>query len=255
MKLAFYQGRSFVSRLIRFVTWGKYSHVAVILDDGRILEAWHKPSGVRWISHLGDGHQVGTLVDVFDVPELPFPHSATAAAADMIGMKYDFAGLLGFVVRRRTQDSNRLFCSEAAVMLAAIGGVELIRAPAWKVSPSLLATSAVLKLYGHAITGKRATLIRRVNVPTQTRRVDANAETKRISTADVADERGLEPMIPVEEVAFTQTKTNIVDDAVRLERLCAASRCVREAEAFTSLGEIESKLRNAATDVAEGKHA
>lgn len=178
MKLAFYQGRSLVSRLIRFVTWGKYSHVAVMLDDGRILEAWHKPNGVRLISHLGEGHEVGTLVDVYDVPELPFPHSATTAAEDMIGMKYDFAGLLGFVFRRRTQDRNRLFCSEAAVMLAAIGGVKLIRAPAWKVSPSLLATSALLKFYGQAITGKRDTLIRRTNLPTTKAGMEAGVAEK-----------------------------------------------------------------------------
>lgn len=161
MKLAFYRGRSFISRLIRWVTWGKYSHVAVILDDGRILEAWHEPNGVRWIEHLGEGHQPGTLVDVFTVPPLRVPLASMFAAEQMIGARYDFLGILGFAFRRRLHVRGKWFCSEAAAHICWSGGVSLIRGvPEYKISPSLLASSPLLGPYGRAITGKTRTVIR-----------------------------------------------------------------------------------------------
>jgi hypothetical protein len=160
VKLAFYEGRSFVSRLIKWVTWGKFSHVAVILDDGRILEAWHNPSAVRWIKHLGEGHEPGTSVELFDLPELPHLGAAEVLAQASIGAKYDFWGILGFVLRRRTHNRRKWFCSELAATICKVGGVDLIaRTPPWKISPSMLATSPLLVPYGRAITGKTRTVI------------------------------------------------------------------------------------------------
>lgn len=154
MKLAFYRGRSFISRAIRWFTRGEYSHVAPILPDGRIIEAWHNPSRVRFINHLGDGHARGTQVDVFSF-DVPYPESATAFAESAVGMRYDFAGVLGFLTRRNSNRRNRVFCSELAMMVAKAGGTVLLQNVSdWKVSPSMLAMSPLLRFEGSVITRK-----------------------------------------------------------------------------------------------------
>lgn len=154
MKLAFYRGRSLVSKMIRWFTRGYYSHVAIILDDGRIVEAWHSPARVRVINHLGDGHERGTQVDVFSFG-VPYPASAVAFAESAVGMRYDFAGVLGFLTRGNTNRRNRVFCSELAMMVAKAGGAVLLQNVSdWKVSPSMLAMSPLLRFEGSVITRK-----------------------------------------------------------------------------------------------------
>lgn len=40
MRIALYQGKSAISRLIRWQTRSQYSHAAFLLDDGSVIEAW-----------------------------------------------------------------------------------------------------------------------------------------------------------------------------------------------------------------------
>lgn len=154
MRLAFYRGRSLISLAIRWFTRGDYSHVAIILDDDRIVEAWHDPAEVRFINHLGDGHEPGTVVDVFAF-EPAYPASATEFAAAAVGMRYDFAGVLGFLTKRSADKQDRVFCSELAMMTAKAGGAVLLQnVQDWKVSPSMLAMSPLLKFQGSVVTRK-----------------------------------------------------------------------------------------------------
>ena len=68
--LAFFKGKGLFSRLIRWRTWGIYSHVAWVEPDGTIYESWHrkdpitKRTGPRK-GHIGDLHMNGTNVDLF----------------------------------------------------------------------------------------------------------------------------------------------------------------------------------------------
>lgn len=159
MILAFYKGKSIVSKLIRWFTRGDYSHVAVMFNDGFIVEAWHNPSKVRTISHLGEGHEVGTVVDLYEV-HLKDEYAARLECVKSLGLKYDFLGVLGFVARWTKGSKSKLFCSELAMKVCAAGNTPLLeRISAYKVSPSALATSPLLVRYGRAITGKTRTRI------------------------------------------------------------------------------------------------
>lgn len=137
--LAYFKGKSFVSKLIRWRTWGTYSHVAWIVDRdfpyidlqgdpqtvpaGTIYESWHRKSkgtrrnGVRK-GTAGDLHKPGTEVDLYAIEiddahyrELILLLEGWVANPDA---KYDFRGVTaGFLLRKNSAHSERRqFCSE-----------------------------------------------------------------------------------------------------------------------------------------------
>ena len=147
-KLAFYRGTSFFpSRLIRWFTWGPYSHVAgaIIYDDQKmdLYDAWDV-GGVRKVHGFGDGHKKGTRLDLFtfydDLNENEILGFIKAADADL-GRGYDWKGVLSQIFRIRCHDAGKLFCSEAILNWLVSSGRILINVDSWKSSPSQLATS------------------------------------------------------------------------------------------------------------------
>lgn len=158
MKYAFYRGHSTVSRLIRWVTRGPYSHVAMVLRDGSVIEAWHQPPFVRRIRHLGEGHESGTQVDVYSVI-LPDEDAAEQHLIESLGRKYDFKGVLGFLTRSKRDRSKGCFCSELGLEASIKGLAPLLeRVPAWRVSPSQLSTSPRFTYLGSVHTRKEGTV-------------------------------------------------------------------------------------------------
>jgi hypothetical protein len=89
-----YRGKSFVSWRVKMATLSQFSHesllkataamrAAIRISNGRLspelkraiinagcLEAWHV-GGVRETDTLRDGHKLGTVVDIYDLPGLP----------------------------------------------------------------------------------------------------------------------------------------------------------------------------------------
>ena len=115
-----YRGHGIISRLIRFRTWSRYSHVACMNEHGEIIEAWHK-GGVCLRKDYHEGHKPGTIIDVFP---FPMPHFREDLMwrflALQVGKKYDFHGVLGFLSRRdNAHNPDKWFCSEL-VMQASI---------------------------------------------------------------------------------------------------------------------------------------
>lgn len=132
--IAYFRGKSLVSRAIRWRTWGDYSHVAwivdkpVMVDDklipaGTIYESWHiqaawdKRNGVRR-GYAGDLHKPGTEVDLYttklpDEAEIELIRFFERLCADPHA-RYDFRGVIsGFMLRKDTANSKRRwFCSE-----------------------------------------------------------------------------------------------------------------------------------------------
>jgi len=145
MKFAFYKGTSIISKAIRWYTRGQYSHVAVILDDGRIIEAWHNPASIRIINSLSEGHTKGTVVDIFEV-KLEDEAAAINYALSCIGIKYDFLGIFGFISHKDLDNRGKMFCSEFAMNICLKGKTKVLRrVPSYKVSPSYLSTSPLFK--------------------------------------------------------------------------------------------------------------
>ena len=143
-QILLFKGQGMISRLIRWQTNGEYSHVAIQLPDGQILEAWHKPAKVRLREPLEDW----TNVEAFDVEGMTEKQweKAIAWAKQQVGKKYDFGGVMRFVTRWRKPQDESWFCSELVFQAIQEGGVRLLdRIHCSQVSPTVLSFSPLLK--------------------------------------------------------------------------------------------------------------
>ncbi len=139
-----FKGRGFISRLIRWQTRSQYSHAAIMLPCGRVLEAW-QGEGVRikWLRDWCD-------VDRFRVTDMTEEQweTAIAFARAQIGKKYDYRGVWRFLSRRKPARDDRWFCSELVFASLAAAGVKLLAAvDIGEVSPGMLAYSHRLEPY------------------------------------------------------------------------------------------------------------
>lgn len=158
IRLAFYRGKSLISKLIRWQTFGEYSHVGLLLADESIIEAWHV-GGVLHNPALNTVHTTGTEVDIYRVRGIS-PEQAQLAIDYMksrVGNEYDFRSVFRFVTRwELLQDKNpdKDFCSEACSNAFKHAQYPLLRAdyPSIRVSPTGLSTSPFLELEKTVIT-------------------------------------------------------------------------------------------------------
>ena len=129
-----------LAALIRWQTWSKYSHVALVTHAGvyeatpfkgvRARHFWSDISGIDFFAV-----RETSAVRIFD-----FINS-------QLGQKYDYAGVLRFLPRwRKRGDSRRWFCSEFVFEAIRRGGIYLLRETcAEKVSPGMLSMSPHLE--------------------------------------------------------------------------------------------------------------
>lgn len=143
MKVLGYQGKSWVSKAIRFQTRSDYSHVALEMDDGRVYEAWHI-GGVRLLPSFRDGHHPGTPVDVFH-PILHTDENAVRPFLDaQVGKKYDFKSVARFLTRRDAPEDGKWFCSELVMVAFNKLEMPLLHTPPWSASPRDVCISPLL---------------------------------------------------------------------------------------------------------------
>ena len=116
--LQFIADHSPTSWLIRRFTWSPYSHVELVLPDGRLL-------GAR-----GDGGVAireparAPVVARFAVEA---PDSVIDTALQQLGRPYDWAAIAGIVTRRNWQQPDRWFCSELVAWAFDRAGHPLLR--------------------------------------------------------------------------------------------------------------------------------
>jgi hypothetical protein len=139
-----YKGKSTISKLIKWQTFGSYSHAAWWLRDGTVVEAWHK-GGVSHNDSPATLHTPGTEIDIFDFDcTAGFqPALAEQFLINQVGKKYDFAPVMrGFIFRVMRDNPLKWFCSELVHAAARAGNLELLsRVPDWKIHPTLLSYS------------------------------------------------------------------------------------------------------------------
>jgi uncharacterized protein YycO len=141
MQIAFYKGNSFIGRGIRFFSRGGYSHVAIRLNDGRIIESYPF-HGVRIRNSLHEKIR-NTQIDVYNIPTTPKQDEIIKSfLANQIGKKYDYRALLGFlfyVTKEKRRQRNKWICSELVFIAFQKAGINLLeRVDAWKISPTML---------------------------------------------------------------------------------------------------------------------
>jgi hypothetical protein len=123
MKLYFigYKGRGIISRLIRFVTRGNYSHVGQIISEDPKPKNSHlkELSAYEKIGEVGvtspESHKNNTPYDVFSVKvSKPQYDAFLLAKGNIVGQKYDYGGILDFLFDTSLfNNKNKWFCSEA----------------------------------------------------------------------------------------------------------------------------------------------
>lgn len=150
--VAAYRGKGIISTLIRFRTWSKYSHVAVMNEHGEIIEAWQR-GGVCYRANHHQGHRPGTQIDCYSYP---LPHFREELLwrfmCGQVGRGYDYFGVLGFLTRRdKAHNPERWFCSELVMAASIACGDPLLRGIApHRVSPGDVVTSPLLN-YSHKL--------------------------------------------------------------------------------------------------------
>ena len=146
--IAFYRGTSLISRIIRKFTWGEFSHVAYMFEDGRVIEAWHR-GGVQERKSYHDGHTAGTRIERYQIEGMTVMQEElfVQALRHEIGCKYDLKGIVGFIRRRAINDMNKWFCSELIMQKLKDVGIEfLLRIKPYQTSPTELNVSPLLEL-------------------------------------------------------------------------------------------------------------
>ena len=145
MKVLAYKGKRLFSRLIRLQTRSDYSHVAVQMDDGTVIEAW-TVSGVRHVASPMTSHTTGTEIDYFEITADYDQEQVLAFLKSQLGKKYDYRGIVRFLTRRAAPADDRWFCSELVLEAFRRGGVDLqSRIPASYATPRDIAMSPLLK--------------------------------------------------------------------------------------------------------------
>lgn len=146
MKILAYRGISWISKAIRWQTRSKYSHIAIELEDGSVIEAWHI-GGVRRNDTFRTVHSPKTKVDVFEITGTYDEKKVLDFLTMQIGHKYDFRSIVRFITRKSSHVSPNWFCSELANEAFREGGLDLLsRITSSHISPRDVGISPMLKL-------------------------------------------------------------------------------------------------------------
>lgn len=148
IKIALYKGTGWISNAIMWISRGGYSHVAMVLNDDSIIEAW--AGGVRKRKNILDQMDINTIVDVFEINTTPDQDIIIKDFLEkQIGKGYDYLAILGFILHTSHQGRiqyGRWICSE--LVFAAFQKIDinlLDRVECWKVSPTILSYSTLLQ--------------------------------------------------------------------------------------------------------------
>lgn len=144
MKILAYRGKSVISRLIQLQTRSVYSHIAIELDNGSVIEAWAK-GGVTISDSYSTQHTPGTVVDVFKINTTYAPDNVHDFLMDQIGKEYDFISIMRFLFRRKAPINGKWFCSELCAAAFRAGSLVLQDLPESYLSPRDIAMSPLLE--------------------------------------------------------------------------------------------------------------
>lgn len=151
--IAGYKGKSFFpSKIIRWVTWSDFSHVALMFPsvDGKVYEAWE--SGVRVTASLSDQHEPFTEVIVKYIRVTGDQHDKILdACISQLGKPYDWTGCFRFsplarlVMKHAPQyeEQAKWFCSCLLGWCLGRGDVRLLDEAPNKMSPDDVMTSPI----------------------------------------------------------------------------------------------------------------
>lgn len=125
VRLLFCAGKGVIPALIRGFTGSRWSHVALVYEDGVIEAAWPKVRLARL-----DETIKACKAHAYAEFQCPFPYDVLRAAMSQVGKPYDWTAIAGFLVRRDWQKNDRWFCSELVAWAFQCAGKPLFRSDA-----------------------------------------------------------------------------------------------------------------------------
>ena len=139
-KVLLFKGEGIISRAIRIQTRSKYSHAAIWMPSGRIVESWQSV-GVR--------QKKLTNFDTIDCFDVDITKDQWVDVINFcrshLGDKYDYRSVFRFLTRVKTRKDDKWFCSELVFAAFEHIGVNLLeRVSASQVSPAMLSLSPLL---------------------------------------------------------------------------------------------------------------
>ena len=139
-QIVYTHGDTLTSNVIRRITWGTSSHVAVVYD-GISYEALTRGVVARPAEELFEAHGAYAIYEVdASIRVLDFLKA-------QVGKPYDFNGIVGILFHRDWQDDARWFCSELIAAAFAFDGRPLLRATRLgRITPTILEMSPVPQL-------------------------------------------------------------------------------------------------------------
>lgn len=144
MKVLAYQGKSWLSWAIRFQTRSKYSHIAIELNDGTVIEAWASAGVIHRKNGFREGHTSGTKVDVYAIKGAVDVARVERFLFDQVGKKYDWWSVIRFMSHTPASENDRWFCSELVLTAIAYGFVALLHGNFSEMSPRDVPMSTLL---------------------------------------------------------------------------------------------------------------
>lgn len=123
------------SILLKFILWSKWSHCAIVTNDGTIIEASIHGVVERPLEDLVEE------MSAYEMYEIPCdnPSLVIEKARSQIGKPYDFLGLFGIAFRKRNWCAeDKWVCSELIAWSFAEAGRPLVRLGSWRVTPNNL---------------------------------------------------------------------------------------------------------------------
>ncbi len=136
IQLQFVQGKALSSRAISWFSSGHFSHVDIVLPDGRLLGARSDSADeVKGVAVRRADYEVWRKRVVFTIPCSTFQSvSCHDFAFAQVGKPYDHTAILGFMFDRAWMDSDAWYCSELVMAALQHAGV---------VSPLYLAANKI----------------------------------------------------------------------------------------------------------------
>lgn len=148
--LVFCNSKLPLSPVIRAVTWGRYSHVALMVDANTVVEA----TGGGGVQATPLEKLMARSMD-FCIVEVNVPRGTSdkvkAAVRSQLGKPYDWWGIAGLSIRRDWQDSTNWWCSELVAWAFQEAGAPLFRPDALhRITPQDLWKLPFKVVYSHS---------------------------------------------------------------------------------------------------------
>jgi len=147
VRVIFFEGISVVSKLIKWFTRSRFSHVGFDLGDGvHLVEAWEDTRnkllgifGAKWQLTTYKYHTPGTpyiiLTKKVDVPTLSHYYYILDFIAQA-KIPYDWKEILGFIFKWKEKESDgRFICSTGTCFILQWLGILPKELPYWRMSP------------------------------------------------------------------------------------------------------------------------